>query len=119
MFVAGCIAALAADAAIQLLYGSEFRPAGPAFLWLLPGLVCLSVHTICMNYFASRGFPTLITLAPVGGLLVNVMLNLWMIPRIGIVGASLASSAAYAAMLLISGPYLLRDRRSPRSVDVS
>ena len=73
----------------------EFAPATPALLWLLPGIAALSVHTIVMNYCAAVGNPRVILIAPIAGLIVNVVLNLALIPSLGIVGASLASTIAY------------------------
>ena len=39
------VAAALAQPLITLMYGSQFTPAIAPFLWLLPGLFCLSLHT--------------------------------------------------------------------------
>jgi O-antigen/teichoic acid export membrane protein len=102
------VAGVLASPAIELLYGSEFTPATPALLWLLPGIAALSVHTIVMNYCAALGNPRVILIAPTIGLVVNLALNLVLIPPYGIVGASLSSTIAYSLMLAISAAYLIR-----------
>jgi O-antigen/teichoic acid export membrane protein len=100
------VVGLAAGPLIRLLFGASFLPAVPALLWLLPGIVMLSVNTIYMNYFASTGMPPVTILAPAAAALFNVGLNLALIPRLGIVGASISSVAAYGGMLAASSIYL-------------
>jgi O-antigen/teichoic acid export membrane protein len=107
ILVAGVCAVLARPA-IHFLFGSEFLPAVPAFLWLLPGIVALSVHTILMNYCAAIGMPWVTVFAPFLALVVNLGLNVVLIPRLGIVGASLASVVAYGLMLSVSLVYFLK-----------
>jgi O-antigen/teichoic acid export membrane protein len=101
-------AAIMAEPLITIMYGEEFSPAVPAFIWLLPGIAALSVHTIVMNYCAAVGMPLIVVVAPALGLGVNVVANVLFLPQFGIVGASLASTLAYMAMLLISGCYFIR-----------
>lgn len=108
MPLAAAVAWIAGGPVIGSLFGPEFQPAEPAFAWLLPGLTALAVHTVFMNYFAAVGMPPITLVAPLVGLAINVVLNLWLIPRAGILGASLASSAAYVAMLVLSGTYFLK-----------
>jgi O-antigen/teichoic acid export membrane protein len=107
MVVAACAAGILAQPVIEVLYGEAFVPAIPAFLWLLPGIVALSVHTIIMNYCASVGLPPVVLLAPVVGLLINLALNLALLPTMGIVGASIASTVAYVCMLAVSATYFI------------
>ncbi len=99
-------AALLAKPAVAILYGREFLPSVEAFWWLLPGVFALGVNTILMNYFASEGMPPIAIWSPAVASVVNIGLNLWLLPRMGIVGASLASSVAYAMMLMMSLAYV-------------
>jgi O-antigen/teichoic acid export membrane protein len=100
------LAAILARPVIALLFGSDFLPAVAALLWLLPGVYVLGINMQLMNYFAGTGMPLVTIVGPGLGLLVNVLLNLWWIPRFGIVGAAASSSAAYALMLATSLLYL-------------
>jgi O-antigen/teichoic acid export membrane protein len=97
------VAALLAGPAITFLFGKEFLPAEPAFLWLLPGIVMLSAGTVLMNYGAAIGMPPITWVAPMIGFALNVVLNVRLIPPLGIVGASLSSTAAYAVVLALGG----------------
>jgi len=107
---AAVVAALLAGPLITVLFGRAFLPAEPAFLWLLPGIVMLSASTILMNYGAAIGMPAVTWAAPLLGFAVNLLLNLWLIPGLGIVGASLSSTAAYAVVLVWGGVGLRRVR---------
>ncbi len=100
------IAAILATPLVQLLFGDEFLPCVPALIWLLPGLIMLSVNSILMNYFASNGLPLAAIVSPLCALVVNIWLNALLIPEFGIVGAAFASTVAYGLMLLFSLCYL-------------
>ncbi len=102
------VSAVLARPAVHFLFGREFLPAVPAFLWLLPGILALSVHTILMNYCAAIGMPWVTVFAPFLALVVNLGLNAVLIPRLGIVGASLASVVTYGLMLSVSLVYFLK-----------
>jgi O-antigen/teichoic acid export membrane protein len=97
---------------IRLLFGQAFMPARIAFVWLLPAIVFLSVNTILMNFFGSIGNPKIIIFSPFVALVVNVMLNLVLIPGLGIVGASISSIVAYGLMLGFSIFFIVKNRRS-------
>jgi O-antigen/teichoic acid export membrane protein len=111
MLLAVVAAALLSEFGVRLLFGAEFEPAVPAFLWLLPGILTLSIYTILANYFAATGLPIVAVLGPLAGLGADVVLNLVLIPAMGFVGASIASSVAYALMLVMGlTTYLKFDR---------
>ena len=74
----------------------------PAFLALLPAVVSLSLGKVMTSYIAGRGRAGLVSVANVVALVINVALNLILIPRFGIVGASLASFGSYTALTAIT-----------------
>jgi O-antigen/teichoic acid export membrane protein len=49
----------------------------------------------------SEGFPPVIVVACIADTIVNIALNFWAIPRYGITGASMVSSACYFLMFLV------------------
>jgi O-antigen/teichoic acid export membrane protein len=104
-------AALLANPAISVLFGRAFLPAGPAFLWLLPGVVMLSMATVLLNYGAATGLPRWTWLTPLLGLAVNVAANVVLVPVHGIVGAAWASGLAYGVVLGGSATACIRRRR--------
>jgi O-antigen/teichoic acid export membrane protein len=97
---------LVARPLIRLAYGPAFAPSFPAVVWLLPGIGCLALNTVFMNLFASCGMPLVVTVSPLAALVVNVGLNLALVPRVGFVGAAASSTVAYALMLVVSLVYV-------------
>ena len=99
------LALLVIEPVVQIAFGSAFLFSVPAFLWLLPGIVCLSINAIFMNYFASVGMPTIVIFFPFCAFLLNAILNLYFVPSYGLVGAAFSSSIAYTVMLVFSFIY--------------
>lgn len=103
---------ITAAAALLLLPGTAlliavFLPAFgdsfPPLVILLPGVVSLSLVKVLTGYLLGRGHPRPTVVASVTSLVVNLGLNLVLIPTVGITGAAFASLVSYtlnAAMLL-------------------
>ena len=81
---------------IRFAYGAPFLPAVPALLALLPGVVCYSAQRVCGAYLLRLNCPLRMSAILGSAVIVNLGLNLLWIPRWGIVGAALASTASYA-----------------------
>jgi len=80
---------------IPLLFGDDYRDAVPAFLLLLPGMAALASSRVLGRYFAIVGQQRVVTVARACALLLNVGLNLALVPRLGITGAALAALLSY------------------------
>lgn len=100
---------------IKILFGAPFVPSVPALIYLIPGIGLFSINTILMNYFASNGMPPITIISPALGALLNIILNLKLIPKLGIIGASICSTIAYSLMLLLSVVYLIYFQQRNRS----
>ncbi|HGY9626092.1 lipopolysaccharide biosynthesis protein [Pseudomonas sp. NY15356] len=85
---------------IITLFGIEYAPAYPALLALLPGLLGLCYASILRLDLLGKNRPGTVSLIMGGGAALNLLLNIFMIPAWGIVGAALASSIAYLAVTL-------------------
>jgi O-antigen/teichoic acid export membrane protein len=85
----------AAFAAVHLILPA-FVGSIPAFLLILPGIVALAVAKVLSSYVSGIGRPTPVTVAAIVALAVNLVANVVLIPLIGILGASLASTISYA-----------------------
>jgi O-antigen/teichoic acid export membrane protein len=114
MLGACLVAAVFASPAIEIMYGTEYKPAVAPFLWLLPAIFVLSLNTIYMNYFASIGMPLIAVVSPASAALANVALNLLLLPDLGLIGASISSVIAYSMMLAMSIAYVARSERRLR-----
>ena len=108
MFAISVLAVFLSEPVIRILFGQAFLPSVNPFIWLLPGLVLLSINLPFMNYFGAIGMPLVVVVGPFLALTINVVLNLGLIPAYGIVGASAASSVAYGSMLAFNAVYLWR-----------
>jgi O-antigen/teichoic acid export membrane protein len=116
--IMGCLALVAwlgSGLLIRGLYGEPYEAAIPAFICLLPGVVVLSVHLVLGNYLGSIGMPPAIVYSAGSAALINVLLNIKLIPLFGIVGASISYDLASCMMLFVTGAYvLMRNRRLQR-----
>lgn len=93
---------------IPFLYGTEFAAAVPALLALGPGVMALAASRSSGGFLIRLDRPWVVTGLAAGALAVNVALNLVLIPPLGIVGAGLASSVAYALLASSHVRWLLR-----------
>jgi O-antigen/teichoic acid export membrane protein len=80
---------------LGIFFGSDFVPVYGVYLWLIPASISLSFGSLFNNYLNSKGFPIISIVLPAIALLVNILLNLLMIPIWGIFGAAIATSIAY------------------------
>jgi O-antigen/teichoic acid export membrane protein len=113
MLPAVVIAALAAAPVIALAFGRNFLPAVGPFVWLMPGTYFLGIETVMVQLLNSEGFPPVVVAAWIASTVVNVLLNLWAIPRYGITGASVVSSVCYFLMFLIVSVVVWKRFRTP------
>ncbi len=95
---------------IGLLFGQAFLPAVSALRGLYVGVLALSLAKIISSYLLAVGKPNVTKNVALAGFGLNVVLNLWWIPRLGILGAALASSAAYGLMAILDFSYLRKQR---------
>jgi O-antigen/teichoic acid export membrane protein len=102
---------------IVLLYGNAFAGAAPALVLLTPGLFFLSAQLVLMTHLSGEGSPPVVFLAPLAGAVFNVTANWAVVPRYGIRGASMTSSAGYLIVYAIVLAYYLR-RTGSRPSDV-
>lgn len=87
--------AILATPLIKILFGKQFIPAAPAFIWLLPGIVMLSLASIISGFIASITIPNAVVILYFAVFIFNVLLNFLLIPNFGIIGASMSSTICY------------------------
>jgi O-antigen/teichoic acid export membrane protein len=80
---------------IPALYGDQFRGAIVPVYILLVGLAGEGIGGVITPFLYGVGRPGLNSAAMASGVAVTVLLDLLLIPRMGVVGAAVASSAAY------------------------
>jgi O-antigen/teichoic acid export membrane protein len=110
LITAGGAIALAAVArpVIELLYGRPFSPAVDPLMILLPGLVANCWYQVLSGYLMGRQVLWPVVAAALGGLVMNVALNIALIPAYGLEGAALASVVSYGLASAITAGVFVR-----------
>ncbi len=97
--------ALCARLLFPLFFSDQFNAALAPFFILLPGVVALGTSKVIVNDLAGRGRPLINTIVSGAALVLNIAVNLVLIPVYGISGAALTSTITYTlssiALLLI------------------
>lgn len=83
---------------VPTVYGSAFAGSYRAIILLLPGVIAMAFARPLLTWLIRHDRPWRWSGLALGALALNCVINIWLIPRIGISGASLASSAAYIAL---------------------
>jgi O-antigen/teichoic acid export membrane protein len=88
--------------AIVLLYGEQYLPSLQPLLYLLPGAAIYPIFKILNVDLGARGFAGYGTICSIIGFTSNFIANIILIPILGIIGASLASTISYSLMAVLS-----------------
>lgn len=80
---------------IRALFGSDYALAAPALTWLLPGIVVSGSARVLANDIAARGRPDINLVVAILVVITNIVGNVLLIPKHGIVGASMATTLSY------------------------
>ena len=92
-----CVALLARPFIMLVWRRPSFEPAAVVLWWLLPGIVMWSATRIIAYDFSARGRPELNSYLAGVVLVINVALNVILIPRIGMIGGAISTTVAYTA----------------------
>lgn len=88
---------------ILLVFPDEFIASVAPLKWLLPGIVLLGISKILTADLAGKGKPIYATIAMVVTVAINLGMNIFLIPKLHISGAALASTISYSANAVILG----------------
>ena len=97
---------------IPRLFGAAFAPAVLPACILLIGLAGEGVAAVAIAYLYGNGMPGMASTGVGVGVVVTVVLDLLLIPTMGIVGAAVASTAAYLSTTLACVGFFVRQSRS-------
>ena len=87
---------------IPVVYGEKFRDSLQPFLLLLPGISGFSLAIVLAAHIAGAGRPSINVVVAAVALVVTLILDLTLIPAIGVPGAAIASSASYLTTALVT-----------------
>lgn len=91
----GLLLALVSPLVIPLFFGAAFRESVSVIWWILPGTIALCVGKVISADLAGREKPQYSSIFALLSLAITVVLDVKLIPLMGIRGAALASSVAY------------------------
>jgi O-antigen/teichoic acid export membrane protein len=89
-------------ALIRLLFGIEYVSGSLAFQILLLGVIFYVVASINNNLISGIGKPKTVTLIILSSAILNIILNIILIPKYSINGAAFATSISYLFMFVFS-----------------
>ncbi len=90
------------------IYGPEFAPASRAFFWLAPALIFLFLSFLQLNTLIAAGRQHQAAWATGLSALLNLGLNLVLIPAYGFPGAAAATLATHLALCLVCAWFIHR-----------
>ena len=97
----GVAIAVLSPIAVPLIFGSRFSPSVAVIWWILPGTIALSLAKVACADLAGRGKNGYSSVAAFVSFAATAALDWFLIPRMGILGAALASSLAYSLDALL------------------
>jgi O-antigen/teichoic acid export membrane protein len=92
--------ALLAYPMVELFYSAKFLATLPALYMILPGMAFLCVATPFSIFLSSPRYIRLPNLSAAIAAVITIILDILLIPRLGIVGAAMASSLSYMALVI-------------------
>lgn len=95
------VAHLLAEPLLVLAYGADYAGAAPLFSWLLVAFLFLAPNYVLTQASVALGLERRYAVAVCVAAVVNVLLNLWLLPRFGALGAAWASVATEAVLMLM------------------
>jgi len=92
----GIVLYFLSDLIIVGMYGVEFKGSISVLNYLLPGVLILTIYKVMNMDLAGRGKPWISMKAMLPALVLNILLNIWLIPSMGANGAAVSSTISYS-----------------------
>jgi len=100
LLVACGITAAIAEPMIRVVFGAGFVPAAEVLRIMLPGVVCLGITNILLQYLGAEGIPRVVVVVWTGAAVLLGVLSFLLIPDHAGAGAAAALSVTYAVLLV-------------------
>ncbi len=95
------------------IFGPGYEFSGIIFQWLLPAYIIKSTGTVAFDIVAGAGRVRSQFAASLTTAILNVLLNLWLVPGWGVQGTIIATTASYASRSILSVFILWNYQRKP------
>lgn len=97
-----------AEPIMLLLFGAEYKDSSDVLFWLAPGIVALSIPKVLISHLAAKNKLGVAVKASTTSMVLNVVLNIILIPFYGLIGAAIASSISYGVYFIIYSFFYMR-----------
>ncbi len=101
---------------VRIVFGQEYLPSVPIIRLMLPGIVAMVVFKVLNADLAGRGKPLFALNAFFCALVINILLNVVLVPDYGAKGSAIASTASYVLGSLLFLYLYLRDLKCNMTV---
>lgn len=108
LLIAGLLAYLLVKPLVLVLYGDAYLPMVIPLWIILPGLVLSSASTTLAQYFHGTGRPDIIAKISFFPMCIQIVIAWILIPKLGLVGASLAFLTAFVSNALLQIIFFLK-----------
>lgn len=102
-FLAALVLLLHADFVLQTLYTHNSTAQSEVFAWLMLSFMPLSLNYVFGTLLTAAGSMKRMNFLALGGLAINLLLNIWLIPVKGAVGAAVATGLTQ--MFILAGQF--------------
>ncbi|MDB4410303.1 oligosaccharide flippase family protein [bacterium] len=106
--VGACFLGFISQWLIPFLFSEDYLNSVQPLLWLIPGVVFLSIPKIIVAHLASKDKLEYAAISSSIACVINIIINYLLIPRLGIVGAAISSSISYLVYSLLYIYFYLR-----------
>jgi O-antigen/teichoic acid export membrane protein len=108
--VIACVGMLSISGFIPAILGPEYRSAVLVIRLLSPVIIFRSIHNMLGDSLAGAGLQGIKSGIQIIVALINIVLNLYLIPSYGLMGAIVSSVVCNLLLLLLLGTILIRNR---------
>jgi O-antigen/teichoic acid export membrane protein len=98
---------------IPILYGNEFAQSILPLQILLPGIIAFGLAKILTNHLHGMGKPHYGSIVTMCSLILTILFDMLLIPKIGIIGAAAATTIAYTISLLLTIVFFVTESHLP------
>ncbi|CAM4280376.1 flippase [Paenibacillus tarimensis] len=117
LIVCGALFWIFAPVIITALYGQAFAASATVIRYIMPGILSFVIVKLLHSEISGRGYPLFSLNVSIVSLLINVGMNLLLIPKYGAIGASISSATSYTfAGLLFLILYTRREKLKLRHI---
>lgn len=102
-------------AIINILFGEEYLPAANALRVLAIGSFSYSISLVSMNLLTMKGKSKSILYTFIYASIINIILNLMLVPKYGLMGASVATTLSY---LILGGIFFYQTSKQLKIIPV-